>query len=374
MKRITTLLLIAIITIVTLMLFNNHNQYKALQIQATPLRITDYSERNTLVRSKTIKAFSNLIISTQDNFSNEVSEYATQLDLEVANNYQTNLELINEYITNEYNELTNIISDYPKDYQEQLDLINLDIDQISTTNMITSFEQLKTINDDLTKLNEELIKYDQEQQAKADAEQKAKEEAEEQARIEEEKNIEESDDQSIRVYEQPTYINGILLVNKQYGIGADYPAYGLTSETQSAFNQMQADAALAGFDIYIQSGFRSYDYQVGLYNNYIVTNGQAWTDKYSAKPGHSEHQTGLSLDYSVSGSSCILSECLENEPGGQWVLNNAHNYGFIIRYPKGKEAITGYNYEPWHLRYVGVGPASDIYNSGLTLEEYLGVA
>ncbi len=176
----------------------------------------------------------------------------------------------------------------------------------------------------------------------------------------------ESNEPKIIVEDGITYVDGILIANKSYSLPADYNPDFLP-ETQSAFDKMAADAAAEGLNIYIASGFRSYDYQSKLYNNYASKDGYAAADTYSARPGHSEHQTGLAFDLNTIDSS------FEFTPEYEWVSVNAHKYGFIIRYPKGKEEITGYIYEPWHLRYLGVETATAVYESGLCLEEYLGI-
>lgn len=164
----------------------------------------------------------------------------------------------------------------------------------------------------------------------------------------------------------PTYINGILIANKTYALPSNYNP-GVDSRAQSAFNRMAADAANQGVNLYIVSGFRSYSNQASIYNNYVARDGKAAADRYSARPGHSEHQTGLAFDVNS------LSQSFENTKEGKWLAANCHNYGFIIRYPKGKESVTGYMYEPWHIRYLGTDTATAVYNSGLTLEEYLGI-
>lgn len=163
-----------------------------------------------------------------------------------------------------------------------------------------------------------------------------------------------------------TYINGILVVNKTYSIPADY-APGIIPEAQSAFDKMQTDAAAEGLNIYISSAYRSYEYQSGLYKRYADRDGKAAADRYSARPGHSEHQTGLAFDLNTIDSS--FADTAE----GKWVADNCYKYGFIIRYPQGKEDITGFIYEPWHIRYLGEDTAKAVYDSGLTLEEYLGI-
>jgi len=165
---------------------------------------------------------------------------------------------------------------------------------------------------------------------------------------------------------EPTYINGILVVNKTYALPSWY-GDGLTAETQAAFDAMQAEAASLGLDLYISSGFRSYWSQESIYNRYVSQDGQEAADRYSARPGHSEHQSGLTFDLNS------IDESFAYTPEGEWVRDNAHRFGFVIRYPPGKEAITGYIWEPWHLRYLGVSVATDLYSSGLSLEEYLGI-
>lgn len=166
---------------------------------------------------------------------------------------------------------------------------------------------------------------------------------------------------------EPTYIKGILIVNKTYPLPASYGPGMLTSETQSAFDRMQADAWAQGLTLWVASGFRSYERQDELYTEYVSQDGKELTDTYSARPGHSEHQTGLAFDINTIDDSFADTE------EGRWVAENCHRYGFIIRYPKGKEAVTGYKYEPWHLRYLGTELAEDVYNSGMCLEEYLGI-
>ncbi|MBQ7500623.1 MAG: D-alanyl-D-alanine carboxypeptidase family protein, partial [Clostridia bacterium] len=164
-----------------------------------------------------------------------------------------------------------------------------------------------------------------------------------------------------------TYVDGILIANKTYSLPSTYYPGGLTYETEVAFNKLCTAAAKEGLNFYCVSGFRSYAYQRTLYNRYVSQDGKAAADRYSARPGHSEHQTGLALDVnSVNQNFAYTKE-------GRWLAANCYKYGFIIRYPQGKEAVTGYMYEPWHIRYLGVDIATDVFNSGLCLEEYLGI-
>lgn len=164
---------------------------------------------------------------------------------------------------------------------------------------------------------------------------------------------------------EPYYVNGILLVNKLHPLPFDYG--GLDPTAAEALGRLQAAARLEGYDIPTLSGYRSYDYQGTLYHNYVARDGQVAADTYSARPGYSEHQSGLAFDVGA----------IDNHYGdtqeGMWLYAHCHEYGFIVRYLAGKENITGYQYEPWHIRYVGVEAASEIQQRGITLEEYLGV-
>lgn len=164
----------------------------------------------------------------------------------------------------------------------------------------------------------------------------------------------------------PKYIKGILLVNKTYALPSSYNP-GVDNKAMSQLKKLQAASKQAGYTMGLLSGFRSYSFQKDLYNYYVRIDGQKEADTYSARPGHSEHQTGLAFDIGD------ISDNFGNTARGRWLKNNCATYGFIIRYPKGKEKITGYSYEPWHVRYVGIEHAKNIMKSGLTLEEYLGV-
>lgn len=175
----------------------------------------------------------------------------------------------------------------------------------------------------------------------------------------------------IEVVDGLTYVDGILIANKEYALPEDYNP-GLQPEVIESYKQMFRDGAEEGLDFILVSGFRSYDYQVGLYNRYAAREGKEAADRYSARPGHSEHQTGLTIDVGSAESTANLKTEFGETPEYKWMKDVAHEYGFIVRYPEGKEAITGYMYEPWHLRYVG-DEAEAIYESGLSLEEYLGI-
>ncbi|MGL5978645.1 MAG: M15 family metallopeptidase [Erysipelotrichaceae bacterium] len=166
---------------------------------------------------------------------------------------------------------------------------------------------------------------------------------------------------------QPTFINGILLVNKRYAIPASYIS-PQKDEAYAALQQMLAAASQSGHSMPILSGHRSYSYQQSLFQRYVNSHGLAAAETFSARAGHSEHQTGLAYDITV------LSSDFANTATYGWLQENAASFGFVERYPSGKTHITGYIFEPWHYRYVGVSHALAIKASGLTLEEYLGVA
>lgn len=163
-----------------------------------------------------------------------------------------------------------------------------------------------------------------------------------------------------------TYVDGILVVNKKYGVPKDYDPK-VNEEALKALEKMQIDAKVLGLDLFLISGYRSYKKQEELYNKYVKEDGEEKANTYSAKPGHSEHQTGLAFD--IGG----IDDSFKNTDEAKWIKNNAHLYGFIVRYPENKTEITGYIYEPWHVRYLGIDIASQVYNSGLCLEEYLGI-
>lgn len=144
----------------------------------------------------------------------------------------------------------------------------------------------------------------------------------------------------------------------------------LRKEAAEALEKLFAGAKADGIELRAVSGYRSYERQVSIYNNNVKTKGQEYTDRVSSVPGHSEHQTGLAIDVSSPSVGNALEEVFGTSKEGQWLAEHAAEYGYIIRYPKGEDDITGYVYEPWHIRYVGTDLAPDIVKSGLTLEEY----
>lgn len=163
-----------------------------------------------------------------------------------------------------------------------------------------------------------------------------------------------------------TYFDGVMIANKTYTLPASYNP-GVQPEAMDAFYDMQAAAAADGISLWILSSFRSYEDQDVIYNRYVAQDGRDAADTYSSRPGHSDHQTGYTFDLNS------LEQDFQYDPAGQWLDKNCYKYGFIIRYPKGKESSTGYMYEPWHVRYIGVDLATKVTQSGLSLEEYFGI-
>lgn len=147
----------------------------------------------------------------------------------------------------------------------------------------------------------------------------------------------------------------------------------LTPDAARALKKLYDAAENADAPFLVSTAYRSYGFQQGVYGNYVATRGRADADTFSARPGYSEHQTGLAVDlYDPAG--CHLKRCYEDTASGAWVAANAADYGFIFRYPEGESAITGYKYEPWHLRYVGVDLAQYMRDNNIaTMEEVFGL-
>lgn len=144
----------------------------------------------------------------------------------------------------------------------------------------------------------------------------------------------------------------------------------IDKKVKEAFDKLKKDALKKGYQLDIESGYRDYDYQEKLYNKLEAEKGFTYAITRVAKPGTSEHQTSLAIDFCVyKDDKCYIEHEIEEMEETKWVHQNAHKYGFILRYPEGKEDITKYSYEPWHLRYVGE-LANYLYKNKLTLEEY----
>ena len=185
---------------------------------------------------------------------------------------------------------------------------------------------------------------------------------------------------NIKIVENPN--NYLTLINKNYQLKSNFVPNDLESislkysnsdkylrhEAKINFEKLSEDASLLGYRIIAVSAYRDYNYQNELFNYYVEEKGLEYALECSAKPGHSEHQSGLAVD--VEGSNKDYDNFIDTKEY-IWMKDNAHKYGFILRYPKGKEHITGFKYEPWHYRYVGVNVATYLYQNNLTLEEYL---
>lgn len=163
-----------------------------------------------------------------------------------------------------------------------------------------------------------------------------------------------------------TYVDGILVANKSYSLPESYDP-GLLPVTEEAFEKLSKDAKAQGLDIYNSSDYRTYAFQVECYNSMVEGYSKEYADVFSARPGHSEHQTGYTIDCNT------IDNDFADSPEGKWLAQHCWEYGFIIRYPADKTELTGYSYESWHIRYVGVEHAKEIWEQGICLEEYLDI-
>ena len=324
-------------------LFNENleciNYFKTLKTNFNNL----YGDEDTLVKiNELIKNFEKTILNGSiDDLKNQISELESMIN---------DLSAVNERELEEY--FNNIddkkISNFNEAEREQLDeLIN---------EYNTLFQQNK-YNLAKEKLDE-IINYINETWQLANV-----------RKINE--TYEEKSNENARLRE-PKYINGILIVNKEFGL-PDTFLPGEDSEARAAFEKMKADAAEEGIYLNAFSTYRSYWSQNSLYNNYVANYGQDPTDTFSAKPGFSEHQTGLAFDIGGSDRSLWAEEDFKYTEEAEWLKSNCTRYGFILRYPEGKDWITGYMHESWHFRYIGVEHSKNFENSNLTLEEYLGI-
>lgn len=176
----------------------------------------------------------------------------------------------------------------------------------------------------------------------------------------------------------------LLIANKKHPLESDYVPSDLVqpnvrtnksdiylrSEASIALEEMFKAAQDEGIYLVLGSGYRSYNYQKTLYDNYVARDGEEAANRYSAKPGYSEHQTGLAVDISDYSQQNFLKQNFENTSEGKWLFENSYKYGYVLRYLKDKEDITGYMYEPWHYRYIGKKEALEVKESNLSLEEY----
>ncbi len=172
-----------------------------------------------------------------------------------------------------------------------------------------------------------------------------------------------------------------VVVNKGRPLPSSYAPSDLTvpsigggqmrKEASMAIENLARAAAQVGYSVKIISAYRSYSSQASVYNSFVNRDGQAAAETYSARPGYSEHQTGWAVDVGNSSGNCDLEVCFGDTALGQWVAAHAHEYGFIIRYSK--DQPTGYQYEPWHLRYVGVDLAKQLHDANQTMEVFFGL-
>lgn len=225
----------------------------------------------------------------------------------------------------------------------------------------------------------------------------AEEKRQEEERLAEEKRLEQQPaklDLESSFYENViTVSNGdskLVLVNKNYALDSSYAPSDLVlpnvlalghEQNKTIYLREEASQHLeqlfsaaeqeAGLIFLARSGYRSYETQVSLYQRYVYQNGQEAADRFSARAGHSEHQTGLAIDVTADSVNGQLTTEFGKTAEGIWLKDNAHRFGYIIRYLEGRESETGYQYEPWHIRYVGVEAATEIYQNNWILEQYL---
>lgn len=186
-------------------------------------------------------------------------------------------------------------------------------------------------------------------------------------------------------------IDEILLVNKENYLEKDYIPSDLviineptgekvdskyknmlTEEVYQSFKEMQQAALQSGFEIFVDSSYRSYEYQETVFQKNVDEEGLEYAQRYCALPGSSEHQTGLAFDVIPRREGIMIEDFEATDPEIVWCIENSHKYGFILRYPKGKENITGYNFEPWHYRYVGKEISEYMHDNNIeTLEELI---
>lgn len=279
---------------------------------------------------------------------------------------------------------------YSCDNSSDTDACDFLIDPLSEAERKCSYQQSATSENEKPKEN---IKEENTEEEEKEEEPEA-EEPEPEPQPEPEPVYEEP------VYQQPVYTppslsaeftdpySLLVVANKKYALDywfepsdlrvvntAGNRTHYLRDCAASALETMYAAAANEGVTLITCSSYRSASYQDMLYNNYVSMYGTAVADTISARPGYSDHQTGLAVDIGDHDQATVFTQAMENTVEGQWLYAHAHEYGFILRYPKGKEWITGYSFEPWHYRYVGVDYASAIYSVSpdCTMEEYFGI-
>lgn len=198
---------------------------------------------------------------------------------------------------------------------------------------------------------------------------------------------EEKDKQAVAIAEAKEK-GLLLLVNKENPVDENYKptdlepiryyaedrtpaARYMRKEAADHFHAMVESAREKGFDLVMTTAYRDYSFQKTLYDNYVANEGQEAADRFSAEPGKSEHQTGLAVDITSPVVNYQLSDSFGETEEGKWLANHGHEFGFILRFPEDKTEITGYQYEPWHFRYVGKDIAQELFKNKLTLEEFI---
>lgn len=338
-------------------------KYKSLlERQVTATERFD-SKMKSINAFKYIKSHINDIYSSEDKIS-EINNVISKIEGELSNGVTEKLE---DLISN----LTNMVSEISASNEMELQntFNNINEDKLKGFNGEEIKKVQSYVNDFDNEFKERHYKsareilsnlniYINDVQKEATA-----------RRIKETYDEKSSEDPSLR---QPKYINGILLVNKEYGLPDSYGS-GEDKEAREAFEKMKSDAEKEGIYLYAFSTYRSYWSQNSLYWNYVSNYGEDPTDTFSAKPGFSEHQTGLAFDIGGVDRSLWAEDDFKNTKEAEWLKNNSYKYGFILRYPEGKEWKTGFVFESWHFRYIGPEHSKHFKDSNLTLEEYLGV-
>ncbi|MDI9216161.1 MULTISPECIES: M15 family metallopeptidase [Clostridium] len=312
---------------------------------------------------KAIKDSFNNIYTTDENL-NEVNTFIENIEKNMSKGITEELESlisnlkskINELSASNQIELENMFNDINGDNlkgfsEEEMNKVNEIIDEYNQLFSEKKYKQAKETLNSLINYINETKKIANERRIKETYEEKS------------------SEDASLR---EAKYINGVLIVNKEFGLPDSF-APGESAEARQAFENMKADAANEGIYLNAFSTYRSYWSQDRLYWNYVSNYGQDPTDTFSAKPGFSEHQTGLAFDIGGVDRSLWAEEDFKYTDEAKWLKDNSYKYGFILRYPEGKEWKTGYMYESWHFRYIGVDHSKNFKDNDLTLEEYLGL-
>lgn len=328
-----------------------------------------YKKLNNIIDLINHKNFKEENLEEYINIINQYSNWDIDVVIEVINKNITDLETVDQFINNENfktEKLLSYINYYTNNnvsIEKTIDLVNknIDFDQNTYSPIIDDIMNEKYFID--SRLDRYLNYY--------------------------EKNQNKSPNEIVSVvnsnadyaFYSKTEISdlskdNLVLVNKFYSLPSNYEPddlvtiespYGigqLRKEAYEQFKKMYRDAEKENLKINIVSAYRSYSKQKNLYEKYVQNDGKALADTYSARPGHSEHQTGLTIDVVID------EEYFKNTDEFRWLQKNAHKYGFILRYPEKADYITGYMFEPWHYRYVGVDAATEIYNLGITFDEY----